>query len=233
MHAESAAEEGAVLLDVVEELAEAHGAHAQLMDLCEALQDPGRLHSHMQVCLLHATVGCMRATASTCLKTMHSCCTHLRTCTTPDSHVQACLFPAVVMDTNAAASSDCTAACMTRASRSACCMLTAAVAACYCPSCQGSLTPSDGCLQRSLEANRLKGCAQYVFGRLRSEGRCNQLLSLPDVFDEALTAWLKEQVSTLSPSCSPAPAAPPCGHGAASAGRQAGGIRVELVCEGK
>ena len=44
------AEDSEGLLEVVEELAEAHGAHAQLMDLCEALGDAPRLHAHMQVC---------------------------------------------------------------------------------------------------------------------------------------------------------------------------------------
>ena len=48
VHAEDQADEGEVMLDTVEELAVAQGGHAQLMDLCEALADPPRLHAHMQ-----------------------------------------------------------------------------------------------------------------------------------------------------------------------------------------
>lgn len=59
-------------------------------------------------------------------------------------------------------------------------------------------------VQRSLEASGpLAGCAQYVFGRLRQEDRTNELLSLPDCFNAALTAWLIGQVGPagLSTPC--------------------------------
>ena len=36
--------------------------------------------------------------------------------------------------------------------------------------------------------------AEYVFWRLRSDGRAADLLSLPDVFSEGLLAWLARQV---------------------------------------
>ena len=92
------AEEGQLLLQCVEGLAEAHGAFAQLFDLCEALDDAPRLHEHMQ-----------RSLASSQAQQQHS-------------------------------------------------------------------------------------CAEYVFGRLVAEGRCNRLLSLPDSFAQPLSAWLAAQV---------------------------------------
>ena len=96
--ADSLAEEGQLLLQCVEGLAEAHGAFAQLFDLCEALDDAPRLHEHMQ-----------RSLASSQAQQQHS-------------------------------------------------------------------------------------CAEYVFGRLVAEGRCNRLLSLPDSFAQPLSAWLAAQV---------------------------------------
>jgi hypothetical protein len=38
---------GEALLRRVESLAEAHGGHAQLADICEFAGDPARLHAHM------------------------------------------------------------------------------------------------------------------------------------------------------------------------------------------